>query len=114
MHTPWLTLSLSVEVNKPDKGLDLAKNETFSIPPSIFPFVIRECSTGIPKAHVQNGIISAWLWWLFLSQYTFIKAVSLPSGTCMTYNSGGKLTPHLIGWSTFGLNFKILFLLLSL
>lgn len=114
MHTPWLTSSLSAEVTMPEKRSDLAVNETFSLPSSIFSLVVRECSSGIPEAHVQNRIISAWLWWLFLSQYTFIRAVSLPSGTCMTSNSGGKLTCHLIGWSTFGLNFKILFLLLSL
>lgn len=61
----------------PEKGLGLAKNETFFIPSNIFffPFVVRECSAGIPKAHVQNGMIPAWLWWLFLSLDTLRRAI---------------------------------------
>lgn len=98
----------------PEKGLDLAKNETFSIPSSVF-FL---CHKGVLNWY-SKGTRAKWnylclVWWLFLSQYTFKKAVSLPSGMCMTCNSRGKRTLHLIGWSTFGLNFKILFLLLSL
>lgn len=49
-------------------GVGLAKNEAFSAPSSfffLFSFVMGELSAGTPKAHVQNGMTSAWSWGLF-------------------------------------------------
>lgn len=62
-------------------GVGLAKNEAFSAPSSfLFSFVMGERSTGIPKAHVQNGMASAWSWGPSLPPYPFIRAESFPAG----------------------------------
>lgn len=95
-------------------GEGLAKNEAFSAPSSFFFFL---CHGGALNRYskgtrAERNDLCLVLGTLPASDPFHKNSVS-PCGTWVMYDSGEKLTLHLIGWSTFGLNFEILFFSLA-